>query len=124
MKSYSLDLRQRIVEARQEGESVTTLAKRFKVSKRTVERYWKRYQDTGKLEGLQRGGYRRALLEGHDQALLEWIRQQPSITLEQMLVLCQKQLKVTIKKTALFNRLSKLGLSFKKNAARCRARSA
>jgi transposase len=124
MKTYSLDLRQRIVAARQEGEPVTELARRFQVSKRTVERYWRRYQETGKLEGLQRGGYRRAILEGHDSALRQWIRQQPSITLEEMLELCQNQLKVRLKKSALSNRLAKLGLSFKKNDARRRARSA
>jgi transposase len=31
----------------QEGASTQEMAKRFEVSKRTVERYWKRFEQTG-----------------------------------------------------------------------------
>ncbi|MDR2512685.1 MAG: helix-turn-helix domain-containing protein [Puniceicoccales bacterium] len=52
MKSYSEDLRERIIAARQEGESAQGAAKRFAVSKRTVERYWKRFEETGQCAAL------------------------------------------------------------------------
>ena len=42
MKSYSNDLRERIVAGRESGQSAEELAKRFNVSKRSVERYCQR----------------------------------------------------------------------------------
>ena len=49
MKSYSNDLRERIVAGRQQGRSAQELAKRFGASKRSVERYWQRQQETGSV---------------------------------------------------------------------------
>ena len=43
MKSYSQDLRKRIIRARENGASAEESAKRFGVCKRSVERYWKRF---------------------------------------------------------------------------------
>ena len=73
MKSYSNDLRERIVAGRQNGASAEELAQRFGVSKRSVERYWQRQQATGSIAPKQRGGYRRSVLEGHDEQLRQWI---------------------------------------------------
>ncbi|MDR2430580.1 MAG: helix-turn-helix domain-containing protein, partial [Puniceicoccales bacterium] len=47
MKSYSEDLRRCIIAARQRGAGAQETAERFEVSKRTVERYWKRFGETG-----------------------------------------------------------------------------
>jgi transposase len=51
MKPYSIDLRQKIVDAysNQEG-SYRELAQRFSVSFSFVKRLLKRYKDTGKIE--------------------------------------------------------------------------
>lgn len=50
MGSYSMDLRQRIVDAYDNGEgSYQTLADRFKVDKSTVYRYVKRTRETGSV---------------------------------------------------------------------------
>lgn len=57
MKAYSIDLRQKIVEAynNQEG-SYRQLAQRFRVSLSFVKRLLKRYKDTGAIEALPHGG--------------------------------------------------------------------
>lgn len=47
---YSFDLRSRIIETLKENQSKQRASKLFKVSIRTVERYWKQYQETGKIE--------------------------------------------------------------------------
>jgi transposase len=124
MKSYSNDLRDRIVTGRQKGASAQELAKRFGVSKRSVERYWQRQQETGSSGPKQRGGYRRSVLEGHDEQLRQWIKAEPGLTLADLLERLRKKLRIKLGTTALWHRLERLGLSFKKNAARRRARSA
>jgi transposase len=124
MKTFSMDLRQRIVAVRQEGWSAQDVAELFKVCKRTVERYWKQFQALGNVNPKRRGGYRRSRLQGRDKTLLDWIKQQPDLTLAELRERCRERLGVKIGPTALWQRLDKLGLSFKKNPARQRAKSA
>ena len=87
-------------------------------------RYWQRQQQTGSIAPKQRGGYRRSALEGHDAHLRQWIKAEPGLTLAELLERLRKKLKIQLGTTALWHRLERLGLSFKKNAARRRARSA
>lgn len=48
MKSYSLDLRQKIIEVRQKEKlSIRKLAERFKVAKSFVQKILKQFQETG-----------------------------------------------------------------------------
>lgn len=124
MKSYSLDLRERLVAGRQRGQSAQDLARVFGVSKRSIERYWKRHGLEATLEPKARGGYRRSRLEGHDSLLHQWIEAQPDLTLEELQERLRQELDISIGTTALWHRLEKLGLSYKKNAARRRARPA
>lgn len=123
MKSYSMDLRERLVAGRESGQSAEELAKQFKVSKRSVERYWKRQKETGSAKPKQRGGYRRSRLEGHDETMLGWIAEQSDLTLVQIQERLQRELQVCLGLTAIWQRLQDLGVSFKKNAARRRARA-
>jgi transposase len=121
MKPYSGDLRERIVAGRLAGESAVELAKRFQVSKRSVERYLKLKTETGGLGPRQIGGYRRSRLAGHEQTLRSWVEQQNDLTLAELQERCRKQLKVKIGLNALWHRLEHLGLNYKKNRGRRRA---
>jgi len=121
MKPYSQDLRKRIVAARQAGESAEELAKRFQVSKRSVERYFGLQVQCGSLQPRQIGGYRRSRLERHEETLRGWIAQQNDLTLAELQERCRKQLRVKIGLNALWKRLEHLGLNFKKNRGRRRA---
>ena len=122
-QTCGVELRERIVAAREEGHSASEVAKWFKVSKRSVERYWNSYVRTGSVEPKKRGGYRRSRLDGHDETLRKWIADQPDLTLEELRSLCLEKLDVQIGVTALWHRLNRLDLSYKKNAARERTRS-
>ena len=122
MKSYSIDLRERLVAGRQRGQSAEALSRVFGVSKRSVERYLKRHVQEGTLEPKARGGYRRSRLEGHDELLRQWIEEQADLSLEQLRERLLAQRGISIGTTALWHRLEKLGLSYKKNAARRRTR--
>lgn len=124
MQTYSRDLRERIVAARQQGQSAQEIARLFRVSKRSVERFWKKYLDTGAIEPRQRGGYRRSRLEKHDRKLRRWIQQSADLTLAQLQERIAQELGIQLGTTALWHRLEHLGLSYKKNLERRRARPA
>jgi transposase len=124
MRPLSQDLRQRIIAARERGEGTGEVCKRFGVSRKSVERYWNGHRLTGACQPKQIGGYRRSRLEKHGRTLRRWIAEQPDLTLSELQKRCREQLQVTIGITALWHRLERLGLSYKKNDARRRARSA
>ena len=124
MRPLSQDLRQRIVAARQRGTGTGEVCRRFAVSRKSVERFWKQPRLTGNCWPNQIGGYRRSRLEKHDRTLRRWIGVQADLTLRQLQARCRQELHVAIGLTALWHRLEKLGLSYKKNHARRRARSA
>ena len=118
MQTYSTDLRERVVAARARGHSAAEIARLFKLSKRSVERYCKLQATTGSLQPKQRGGYRRSRLEKHDETLRRWIHEQSDLTLAELQQRIARKLKVRLGLTALWHRLERLGLSYKKNAAR------
>jgi len=123
MRPLSQDLRGRIITAREGGEGTGEVCKRFGVSRKSVERFWNQHRLTGKCQPKKIGGYRRSRLEKHDRTLRRWIARQPDLTLSELQQRCLEQLKVPISMTPLWHRLERLGLSYKKNDARRRARS-
>jgi transposase len=124
MRPLSQDLRQRIIAARERGEGTGEVCKRFGVSRKSVERFWQQHCQTGECRPKQIGGYRRSRLEKHDRTLRRWLAAQADLTLNELQRRCLERLKVSIGITALWHRLEQLGLSYKKNDARRRARSA
>jgi len=81
-----------------------------------------RLRKDGKRTAQPVGGYKRSRVEGLEKTLRFWIEEQADLTLAQ---LCERlaDLGVQIKTSALWHQLDKWGLSFKKNAARQRART-
>ena len=124
MRPLSQDLRQRIIAARQRGAGTGEVCRRFGVSRKSVERFWNQHRLTGQCQPKQIGGYRRSRLEKHDRTLRRWLAAQADLTLRELQERCWQQLNVALGLTALWHRLEKLGLSYKKNDARRRARSA
>jgi len=122
MRTFSQDLRERIIAARKAGHSAQEIALLFQVSKRTVERFWSKYQKTGAVLSKPRGGYRRSQLEKHDGMLRRWIAENKGITLAELQSRIVQVLGIKLGTTALWHRLEHLGLSYKKNAARRRAK--
>lgn len=57
-KSYSLDLRKRVVESRLSGGSVSEVSATFQVSRDCVYRWVAHYQATGDVAPKKRGGYK------------------------------------------------------------------
>ena len=76
MTPLSDDLRRRIIAARANGEGTGEVSQRFKVSRKSVERFWKQHSMTGECRPKQIGGYRRSRLQKHAATLKRWISQQ------------------------------------------------
>ena len=124
MRPLSQDLRMRIVRAREQGAGPSELCKRFSVSRSSVARLCKQYQRHGHCRPGKIGGHRTSRLAPHESSLLVWIAQTPGLTLEELQQRCRRALGVKIGVNALWWRLDKLGVSYKKNAARRAARQA
>ena len=82
MPSYSLDLRQKVVDSYENKEgSIRTIAKRFKVSKDFVQRLLKRYQNEGTIEPkAYTGGNQPKLKEEHLQILITLVEEDNDAT--------------------------------------------
>jgi transposase len=124
MRPLSEDLRQRIIAARANGAGTGEVCQRFGVSRSSVERFWNQHQWVGHCRPKQIGGYRRSRLRPHERTLRRWITAQADLTLVELQQRCGEKLGIKIGITALWHRLDRLGLSYKKNDARRRARAA
>ncbi|MGH8002364.1 MAG: helix-turn-helix domain-containing protein, partial [Brasilonema sp.] len=49
MKAYSIDLRQKIIDAYNSKDSFRNIAKRFSVSRSFIQKLVSRYRDTGRV---------------------------------------------------------------------------
>lgn len=124
MRPLSEDLRLRIIAARADGAGTGEVCQRFGVSRKSVERFRNQHQLRGHCRPRQIGGYRRSRLRPHEPTLRRWIARQADLTLVELQKRCGEKLGVKIGITALWHRLDRMGLSYKKNDARRRARAA
>lgn len=86
MKALSLDLRQRIVSAYEQGEgSQAALARRFGVGKATVERLMRLKRQTGSIEPRPHGGGQRRLVNEDDYGqIANWLEAEDDLTHEEL----------------------------------------
>ena len=86
-KPYSIDLREKIVEAYENKEgSMRKLAKRFKVSKNFVEELLKRFKQTGQVAPKPHGGGHPPSVKAKGETFLkELIENQPDLILDEIL---------------------------------------
>ena len=122
MKSYSQDLRDRVLRAIERGDGPTTIAKRFEVSREWVYQVKDRFKEEGLRHSFQIGGHRISRVAPMESQLRAWIQENPDLTLEELRERLEKY-GIVIKVSALWHQLDKWGLSFKKNSTRKRARA-
>jgi transposase len=80
MRPYSLDLREKIVEAVQKGVPNSETARRFGVDRATVKRYCKQLDERGTLEPRKAPGKRPKLDEKATKLLAKDLQQRPWVT--------------------------------------------
>lgn len=111
----SQDLRARIVRAVAEGSSIRQAAARFAVSPSSAIKLMQRVRATGSTASGKIGGYRRALLAGHEGLLRELTGSKPGITLVEIkAALAERGIEAGHIST-IWSTLRRLGLSHKKS---------
>ncbi|MBL1264070.1 helix-turn-helix domain-containing protein [Candidatus Methylomicrobium oryzae] len=119
-RAYSMDLRKRVIEACDEGQTIAQVAERFKVSASFVNQLRQRRRQRSTLEPKPHGGGRQPLLSlEHDEMLRTLLTAQPDTTLAEL----REKLGLKVHLSSLGYRLQRLGLTFKKNADSSRARA-
>ena len=104
MKPYSLDLRQKVVDAYSNGEgSFRGLAKRFKVSLSFIQRLLKRYREEGTIAPKTLGGGLTPQLEPHTEQIHLLLEQCNDLTLEQLAQKLAQETGVKVSLSTLFN---------------------
>jgi transposase len=112
MKAYSIDLRERVVAACDEGELTREeIAERFSVSVSWIRALMKRRREAGTIEPKPRGGGRvRAFDAEADARLRQAVREDSDATLEQLAAAAG----VACGPTVVFRALKRLGITRKK----------
>lgn len=123
-KPYSMDLRERAVAAVEEGGlSRHQAAAQFRVGVSSVIRWCDRKRRTGSAAPKPMGGKVKPKLEPHRDWILARIEEEPDLTLEELRAeLAARGVKVVV--STIWEFLDREKLSFKKNSARRRARTA
>lgn len=113
MKTYSLDLRQRVVDAwDNKNGTQPELAQRFKVSLAWIKKVLRMRRTRGSIEPLKRGGRRPAKFVGEDlERLRKLVEAKPDATLEEL----REQSGVNASIMAVFRALQRLGFGVKKS---------
>ena len=122
MKTTSLDLRERILAAYDADEGTREeIAWRFRVSLGLVKKLLQQRRHTGEIGPRHhRSGRKPRLLEHHRQRLRRLVAEKPDRTLHQL----GEALGLACTLPTIHYALAALGLTFKKNAARRRAKQA
>ena len=119
-KTLSLDLRQRILSTYDEGRSTREkVSERYRVSLGMVKKLLAQRKRTGDIGSRYRySGRKPYFTASHRTQLGNLIQKQPDMTLEQM----REKLSLSCTIPAIYYVLKDMGLSYKKNATRQRAR--
>ncbi|MEB3273324.1 MAG: transposase [Prochlorothrix sp.] len=117
MRPYSIDLRQRIVQAWERGEgSVRGLADRFQVAPSFVHKLLKQYRETGSLEPKEHGGGNPGkITEAEEQVLRDLLEQKSDRTLEELRQALEEKHQVQVSTMTVSRVLKRLGLTRQKS---------
>jgi transposase len=111
-----MDLRERIVAARGQGESVESVAQRFGVCSKTVRVYEKRASQ-GRLSPTPRPGKARRLSAAEHEALGALVQERPDWTLASLSQAWQERGGQELPSSTLHDALVRLKMTYKKRVA-------
>ena len=118
MKTYSQDLREKVVAAvAQDKQSNRQIAELMGISESTIEKWMRRERETGSVAAFAHAGGVARVLAPHGDFLRRAVKTQPDISLEELCVLTQAELKLRVNASMVSRELSGLGLGRKKRAS-------
>src|SRR4051794_41017381 len=83
-RSYSQDLRDRVIEATESGTSARKVAARFEVAASTAIKWLERLRDSGERSARRQGRRPGSKLDPHRDFLLAAVEAEPDSTLEEL----------------------------------------
>ena len=113
-QALSNDLRVRLVEYVEEGYSRREAAGLLKTAASTAVNVVKRWQETGSVAPLPRGGFRHGKLKPHREFILDVVGKRPDITMPELAAVLHEAKAVAIHPSNLSRFLIACGLSYKK----------
>ncbi len=123
-RSYSTDLRVRVIEAISGGLSTRQAAARFSIGVSTAVMWYRRYRETGEVRARKQGQPGGSKLDAHEAFILALVRERPDISLAEIAERLAARRSVSACPATIWYFLDRRGISFKKNRARRRARAA
>jgi transposase len=121
---YSSDLRVRVIQVVENGVAARAAARQFVIGDSTAIRWVKRWRETGSIEAKSIKGQSRSPLRQHEEWLLELVRQEPDLTLEEIQCRLRDQRQQKAGIGSVWRFFDRHGISFKKKRSRGRAGSA
>ncbi len=121
-KPLSLDLRERLISAVEDGMSRRAAAARFGIAASTAIKWVDQWCRTGDVRPRPQGGdYRSHRVEAHADEVLALIAETPDITLGEIALHLEETHGLTVAPSTVWRLLDRHGMTFKKNRARQRA---
>jgi transposase len=115
MNAYSLDLRKKIVEAKERGMPTTEVAKTFGVGLSTVKRYAAAAREGKPLAPKKRPGSKPKLDEAARKLLEADLKERPAATLPQRREFLARVASVGVSDSTVSRMLGRMGWSLKKD---------
>ncbi len=114
MKAYSLDLRQRVVQAVDDGCTAEEAAALFEISPATVRRYLSQRRQAGTLAPTTSPGRPRLISAAEETALQAQVAERPDGFLEEHCLLWQQRMGWAVSMATMCRALARLRLPRKK----------
>lgn len=116
-RPISNDLRKRVVDAIEAGESCRSVAARFAIAASSAVKWSQRYRSSGSVGPGKMGGHRKRALEPYRAFIVERVNQTPHLSLHAL----KEELAVRgvkVSHDTVWQFLRREGLRFKKNTVR------
>ena len=121
-KPLSLDLRERLISAVDDGMTCRAAAERFGVAPSTAIKWVARWRRTGDIRPHRQGGdYRSHRMEAHAEEILGLIVGTPDITLAEIAAHLDERHGLKVAQSTVWRLLDRHDMTVKKNRARQRA---
>ncbi len=114
MRAYSIDLRERVVQAVEAGTSKAVVARTFQVSLATVKRYVALSEQTGNLTPKTSPGRTRRIRREADSALVAQLKAAPEATLQEHCETWQQSQGVSLSVSTMHRAIARVGWTRKK----------
>ena len=123
-RSYSTDLRVRLIKSISGGLTRRKAAARFGVGVSTAVKWYQRYRDTGEIAARKQGQPGGSKLDAHEAFILALVRERADISLAEIAARLAEKRAVSACPATVWYFFERRGISFKKNRARRRTRAA